>query len=163
MNLNRYHNKSANNVVNKNIKAIDVIEGIVIKEYNSLKTKNPSLLIELSGDFKNVADFNYCYIPQTERYYYVENISSEGMLLRIDLQVDVLMSFKSDILDKNQAGQIIERQAKKLPEASKYLADDVIPVRSDNWYASKTFGDSVSSFTSQRIIVETAGRGGRVV
>lgn len=43
-----------------------------------------------------ITDINYCYIPSLSRYYYVTNIilvTSE--LFRLELQEDILMSFKS--------------------------------------------------------------------
>lgn len=159
-----YKNKSANNVVNKTIgDPVRTVSGIVIKEHNSLKTKNPSLLLQIDGDWTDIVDFNYCRIYQTDRYYYVTNHVAEGGLLRLDLECDVLMSFKDDIYRKSQNKQLIERQESKYPDASKLLSDEKLPITVQHYYQSKTFGRPVGDFTSNRIIVETSGRGGRIV
>lgn len=164
MQIALYKNKSANNVVNKTIgEPVTTIDGIIIKEHNSLKTANPSLLLQIDGDWTDIVDFNYCRIYQTERYYYVTNHTAEGGLLRLDLECDVLMSFKDDIYSKSQRTQIIERQSKKYPSNSRYLSDEKVPITVKHLYDSKVFGRKVSDFTNSRIIVETSGRGGRVI
>lgn len=57
---------------------------------------NPILLIRAS-QFNT--GYNYCYIPKWERYYFVNNIKfNTGGIFEISLAVDVLASFKSDIL-----------------------------------------------------------------
>ena len=159
-----YKNKSANNVVNKTIgEPIRTISGIIVKEQNSLKTANPSLLLQIDGDWTDIVDFNYCRIYQTDRYYYVTNHAAEGGLLRLDLECDVLMSFKDDIYSPSQRTQVIERQSHKYPKKSRYLSDEKVPITVKHLYDSKVFGRSVSDFDSGRIIVETSGRGGRII
>lgn len=57
---------------------------------------NPSFLIELT----NPSQYNYCYIPDFNRYYFITNITSvRTNIWRIDCNVDVLMSFQSQILN----------------------------------------------------------------
>lgn len=57
---------------------------------------NPSFNIEVT----NPSDYNYCYIPDFGRYYYITNIVSvRTNIWRIDCDVDVLMSFKDAILN----------------------------------------------------------------
>lgn len=57
---------------------------------------NPTLTLKRNG----VCDFNYCYIPKLKRYYFIvsQNII-RNELLELRLKEDVLMSFKSDILN----------------------------------------------------------------
>ena len=67
MQIALYKNKSANNVVNKTIgEPVRTISGIVMKEHNSLKTSNPSLLLQIDGDWTDIVAFNYCRIYQTD-------------------------------------------------------------------------------------------------
>lgn len=56
---------------------------------------NPVILIEM----ESIPRYNYAYIPELERYYMVDDITvyREG-LIYVTLSVDVLMSFKRDIL-----------------------------------------------------------------
>lgn len=57
---------------------------------------NPSFLIEIS----NPSQYNYCYIPDFNRYYFITDITSVRTgLWRIDCAVDVLMSFQTQILN----------------------------------------------------------------
>lgn len=57
---------------------------------------NPSFIVELS----NPSQYNYCFIPDFGRYYFIINITSvRTNIWRIDCSVDVLMSFQSEILN----------------------------------------------------------------
>ena len=63
---------------------------------------NPIFLI--SG---SVLGYNYCYIPDFGRYYYItEQIVKTGNMSEIHMKVDVLNSWQSDILDNDA---VIER------------------------------------------------------
>ena len=164
MELALYKNKSDPRVVNKNIGSeLARITGIVIKEDDSLQTLEPSLVLDIGDTWKDITDFNYVKLFQNDRYYYVKNFVAEGGLVRLDLKVDVLMSFKDDIYRKSQKTQIVGRQAMKFPDKSKYLSDEQVPITVKHLYDSKVFGRAVSDFASGRIIVETSGRGGRVI
>lgn len=164
MELALYKNKSDSRVVNKNIGSeLGRITGIVIKDYDSLQTLEPSLVLDLGDTWKDITDFNYVKLFQNDRFYYVKNFVAEGKLVRLDLKVDVLMSFKDDIYRKTQRTQIIGRQARIYPDKSKYLSDEQVPITVKHLYDSKVFGRAVSDFSEGRIIVETSGRGGRVI
>lgn len=164
MELALYKNKSDPRVVNKNIGSeLARITGIVIKEEDSLQTLEPSLVLDIGDTWSDITDFNYVKLFQNNRYYYVKNFVAEGGLVRLDLKVDVLMSFKDDIYRSSQLTQIIERQAEKYPKKSRYLSDEKIPITVKHLYDSKVFGRKVADFTNSRIIVETSGRGGRVI
>lgn len=57
---------------------------------------NPSFIIEAT----NPSGYNYCYISEFNRYYFITNITSVRTdIWRIDCSVDVLMSFKTEILN----------------------------------------------------------------
>lgn len=60
---------------------------------------NPSILIEdTSVNHDEILKQNYAYISEFKRYYFIERISVVNeTLLRINLRVDVLYSFMSDI------------------------------------------------------------------
>ena len=75
----------------------------------SLKTKvsvfNPIIMLK-SVNF-NFLEYNYCFIEDFNRYYFIENIEINALtLFEIRLREDVLMSFNSDI--KNMTVQISE-------------------------------------------------------
>ena len=76
----------------------------------SLKTKvsvyNPVIMLKSSVNF-NFSDYNYCFIEDFDRYYFIEDIEIDNLtLFEIRLREDVLMSFNNDI--KNMTVQINE-------------------------------------------------------
>ena len=76
---------------------------------------SPSFLVE-SSSFLN---FNYCYIPDFNRYYFIQSIELNSKnLYRLNLNIDVLMSFKDNI--KNLSG-IVSRNEHTY---NKLLEDD---------------------------------------
>lgn len=75
----------------------------------TLKTKmsiiKPSILLHNSNI--NFADYNYCYIVDFDRYYFIDDIMIEtNNLFELKLSEDVLMSFNADI--KNMSVEITQ-------------------------------------------------------
>lgn len=82
---------------------IQTVEGKLLYEQSFLK---PIFVIE-----GNYTAYNYCYIPEFGRFYYItEWIAKTGSIMEAHLQVDVLQSWKIQI-ETNDA--VIERSAKK--------------------------------------------------
>lgn len=51
---------------------------------------------------ETMIDFNYAYIPDFKRYYFVESIEvTPNKIYNISLRCDVLESFKNDILESS--------------------------------------------------------------
>ena len=97
-----YNNKSEKNKIGKDITLVATLTGS-IKEPSSLI--RPQIVIEYSDP----TAFNYVYISEFGRYYYVSDVTILNTnILMISLVVDVLESFKTSILsqhviiDKNQ-------------------------------------------------------------
>lgn len=100
-----YQNNAENNRVNKNAFLTEKFRCFgTLKERTSIIA--PSILIEYNLSInRKIFDCNYCYIPKFNRYYYIQNVVSEYTnLFTIELKVDVLMSYKTDIL--NQVGLV---------------------------------------------------------
>ena len=92
--INLYKNTAENDRVDKTnyLNQVGTLYG-VFKEETSVM--NPEIIIEYG-----VIDFNYIYIPLLNRYYYInEIISVRNNLWKIRLNCDVLMSFKTEILN----------------------------------------------------------------
>ena len=109
--------KSETNVMGKYWKdgtgEILTIEGSLL--YNQ-SISNPKLIIK--GDIR---PYNYCYIAEFGRFYYISDITvNESDLQTITLTVDVLQSFKSYI--ENCDG-LVERQRTK---TNKYFNDSMM-------------------------------------
>ena len=91
MNILLYKTTNANNDLNKTIS--DKVELVgALREASSVIA--PSILIQ-----SNPIGYNYAYIPEFGRYYYIKNITAfrKGAYI-VDLKCDVLMSFREEIL-----------------------------------------------------------------
>lgn len=66
----------------------------------------------------NMESYNYLYIPHFNRYYYIESVEVSQQRYIVKCSVDVLMSFKTDILKQKC---IVDRNSKKY---NLYLQDD---------------------------------------
>lgn len=59
--------------------------------------------IQYENDLNRLLNYNYAYIPDFNRYYFITNISSyRTNLWRIDMKVDVLMSYANEINNQNE-------------------------------------------------------------
>ena len=87
---------------------------------------NPVLTIEgLNPD----TTFNYCYIPDFKRYYFItESSVVRTGLIEFVLHVDVLQSWSSQILE--QEGVVIRNQY----VFDNYLCDDIVPMYPSDEY-----------------------------
>ena len=92
--INLYKNSAEPNKVDKTaeLSTIGTISGVLRQECSLI---NPEIIIQ----YDKPPDFNYCYIANFGRYYYVENIvSMRQNLWRVRLRCDVLMTYKTQIL-----------------------------------------------------------------
>lgn len=112
MNILLYKTTNANNDLNKTISNKVELVG-ALRDASSIIA--PSILIQ-----SNPIGYNYAYIPEFGRYYYIKNITAfrKGAYI-VDLKCDVLMSFKDEIL--NMSG-IVSR----LTTGSPYVQRDVL-------------------------------------
>ena len=91
------------------------IEGKLMFEQSFL---SPKFIIE--GTI--ISEYNYCYIPDFKRFYYItEQIARTGALTEIHMQVDSLQSWKTEIL---AADAVIERSAKD-GNVNMYFSDNM--------------------------------------
>lgn len=95
MEVRFFYNRSDSRVINKNIIAGETFEGQARDECNVMA---PIIMFEKN----NVLRYNYAYIPEFQRYYAVvsRNAYREG-LWEVQFEVDVLMSFRNDIVNLN--------------------------------------------------------------
>ena len=91
MTITLYKTTDENNVVYKTLTNSQNFSNCVLKENTSVIT--PIIFIQTDT---NLSTYNYCYIPDFSRYYYITNVSSvRNGLWQINLKVDVLMSYKN--------------------------------------------------------------------
>ena len=157
MTVTLYKNSAPPNKVDKkdNLSGTSTFSNVRFTEKGALNILNPSILVEMGDEIGNVAKYNYLYIPKFKRYYFIDNISAEGGLVRIDARCDVLYSHKSDIL---KSTQYIIRQENK--NNSPYLDDNMLPISSEHNFKGIQFGNQVADTSCGRVILATTGKGG---
>lgn len=156
MNIEVYYNTSPPNKVNKSIHQVgSTIENVRFTENGALDILQPELLFQYTNDVADLSKINYVRIPKFSRYYYVDDISTEGGLVRIKCRVDVLMSHKKSILASQQ---YILRQETKYKNP--YLPDDKLPITSKHNYYTKKFDVPVFDKTFGHVLLATTGTGG---
>lgn len=112
MDLRLYYTSDENNKINKSLSNAIILTGTM---RDSSSIISPVILVE--GASFNA--YNYAYIPQFDRYYFIKGITNyRNNLWILELECDVLMSFKSSILNMNCI--FIETE---VDGADRYLAD----------------------------------------
>lgn len=136
-----FKTKSSPNVVNKVLTEVVAFDEVIFKEETSLL--NPTIIINgvsNTSDYtiEDIGTSNYFYIPKVNRYYFITDITMmSGGRVAISGKVDVLMSFKTDIIGSTQ---LIVRQEKK---TNNFLIDTDIPLSSKKQVIEHEFGDSI--------------------
>lgn len=93
--INILQTSSANNVISKNV--LSIKDGVSCNVKEPISVINP--VVVLSFDVETLKA-NYAYIPDYKRYYYIDDIIPlTGGRIELHLSVDVLYSFKDDILN----------------------------------------------------------------
>ena len=91
MDITLYTNNSEKNKLDKNLSNAKTFSG-KLREESSIV--NPSILIQI----ENPSSFNYAYIPEFNRYYFLTDMTSvRTNIWELSMHVDVLMSFKDSI------------------------------------------------------------------
>lgn len=116
MKITFFNNQSNHNVINKKIKRLNELN-IVLKD--DVNIVNPILLI------KNFTGGNYAYIDKFNRYYYISSIELTGDIYKLFLNVDVLGSFKNDIIN----GDFFDEKIIEIPNDIDYET-----LKTDNQY-----------------------------
>ena len=93
MNIKLHFNSSVNRCVNKTLDSGHELSGTLREETSIIRPE-----ITIKSDIPLIR-YNYAYIPEFKRYYYISNIESiRQNLWKLYLEVDPLMSFRADIL-----------------------------------------------------------------
>ena len=96
MNIKFYTNLSEKNAINKNITLLNDFTGTLREESSII---DPVITIE---SLSNLVSCNYAYIPDFGRYYFVDNIKClRNNYYQVSMHVDVLMTYKAQILANN--------------------------------------------------------------
>ena len=125
MEIQFFYNMSDERKINKELIAGDVFNGEL---RDSVSVMNPTIRFEN----ESVMRYNYAYIPEFQRYYSITNRTCfrEG-LWDISFSVDVLMSFRNDIINLQA---IVDKQS--MPENGDEYIDDGSLVSDNNTFST---------------------------
>ena len=114
-----------------------------------LKTPSSILAPVVELNMPTVPAWNYAYIPDMGRYYYVTGTAYNRGVWEISLSVDVMASFKSDI------GGTSMYMLRSSAQKTGTLIDDFYPATGDH-SKSQTEVKGITSYTSGTIILNLA-------
>ena len=142
-----YLNKSDERCINKEISQVGSVLDIIFKDDTDLL--NP--VISLHTDIDLSTEANYCWLEQTNRYYYITGATYSQGRYTLQLHVDVLMSHRKGILAESV---ITKRQAKRF---SKYQADDKFDLYEYTNVRTVGFKDCGFNKNKQEFVLIVAG------
>lgn len=122
MTITFYINYDEKNKLSKNLSNPTPIDG-TLREPASIT--HPVLTVQADS----MVGLNYCYIPQFDRYYFVEDVvAMTDTIWKISCKVDVLQSFRNEIAGLTA---IVDR-AEQEKDSSYYINGDAwIPLVKD--------------------------------
>lgn len=149
MEITLYTNNSEKNKLEKSLSNAKKLSG-KLREESSIV--NPSILIQI----ENPSSFNYAYIPEFKRYYFITDITSiRTGLWKISMHVDVLMSFKDGI--KNTS--IILSDTETTGQTN-YMPGEQWATEVKNTTTIKMFPHSLPT-TGKYILITAGGQGSK--
>lgn len=148
-NIHFTQTSSAVNVVDKQFSLGGVdIEGTL---RNGSSLIDPVLLIEANAPGFHANGYNYCYVEEFGRYYFITNIVSVNFTLwEIHCHVDVLMSYKDQI--KEQTAIVARQEAKY-----NLMLDDGIFMAYQNPKIQTKYFSVEGPFEHQEFVLVVAG------
>ena len=140
--------------IDKTLKAVSTYSNAVI--VGDMNIQSPTISLQLDG-FTDIVNFNYIEIPELRRFYYVESSTiQEDGFVQIQCRVDVLKSFKADILASTQ---YVERQENK---CSYQVPDNGYTIKSNRNLTIKNFGNTII-VPNDDFILTTFGKKGDII
>ncbi len=151
MTVTFYKNNADNRKVNKTSELTTITTLNNVHFYRDENKGGPSLELAYDADIFDYA--NYCYIPELGHYYYMSEPVMSQQRITYTLTTDLLMSFKSDILNLKC---IIARQSEKY---NVYLRDNRYPVTNKQAVVTLPFPTGFNKSDTQIIMVVNGGAG----
>lgn len=143
MTLNLYKTTSEVNKVTKTLTDEISLTGTLRDASSVMK---PTIMIEED----NISDYNYAYIPEFGRYYFITNIDSvRNNIWNISMRCDVLMTYADEI--KNNTAVI----ARNSNLWNLYYQDEQFKILNYETIQTKSFNASLNP--SSQIVLICAG------
>lgn len=144
MTITLYHNDSDKRTVSKTLTNAGALQGAVIIDDTSILS--PRLKVRDNGII--MVQYNYCYIADFKRYYYITDITISNGYILIDCKVDVLMSYANEI---RACSAVIKRQESL---CNYYLDDDMYKAYEYSRIQTKEFPNG---FTQNSLLLSVSG------
>lgn len=145
MEIKFYYNSSDNRCIKKSLHDGVTLTGHIKEETSTVE---PKITVKSSSPII----YNYAYIPSFRRYYYISNVTNIGNdLWSVSLKVDVLMSFKGDILNYN----VVAVKQSKSAYSDEYIDDGSLVANAKNF--TRTFNFPNGFNDDGEYILITAG------
>ena len=145
MQITLYKTSDENNKIDKTLSSGFSMTGSLRNESNVIR---PSILIEI----ENPTNYNYMYIPEFGRYYFIKEMTSvRTNLWRLDCEVDVLKSYANEI----KTLTVIIDKNKDYSKTNQYLNDGSFVIENKNAIEIKNFTNGFNDESNYVLI--TAG------
>ena len=144
MTIKLYHNDSDKRTVNKTLTNEGALANAVIIDDTTIL--EPRLKVRDNGII--MVQYNYCYIADFKRYYYITDITVSNGYILIDCKVDVLMSYAQEI---KALTCVIKRQQSL---CNYYLDDELYKAYEYSRIQTKEFPNG---FTTNSLLLTIAG------
>jgi len=147
------------NIIKKSI-------GDSVLELNGVEIKDSSNILhpvlELSYNSK-IFTATYCYIQEFSRYYFIDNIEVQQQRIFVSCSVDVLYTYKDDILKmkcyvarQSNVGKAVDGVISN-PNINPLLPDNMMPVESKRILSVLGDGNSSSTLTFDPVTTSEEG------
>lgn len=145
MEITLYKTSEENNKIDKTLSEPYNMTGSLRNESSVIR---PSILIEI----ENPTKYNYMYIPDFGRYYFIKEMTSvRTNLWRLDCEVDVLKSYANEI----KTLTVIIDKNKDYSRTNQYLDDGSFIIENKNTIEIKNFNSGFNDEASYVLV--TAG------
>ena len=145
MEITLYKTSDENNKIDKTLSEPYKMIGSLRNESNVIR---PSILVEI----ENPTKYNYMYIPDFGRYYFIKEITSvRTNLWRLDCEVDVLKSYANEI----KTLTVIIDKNKDYSRTNQYLDDGSFIIENKNTIEIKNFSNGFND--EPNYVLVTAG------
>ena len=145
MDIKFYYNASDNRCIKKNLLEEFTVSG-------TLRSQSSLVKPEIIFNHSNPIRYNYAYIPEFKRYYFITNVESiKNGLWLVQFEVDPLMSFKADILSLRV---VVDKQSENI-HGDEYIDDSSLVT--DNLLFNTVYNFSNGFNDTGEYILITAG------
>ena len=154
-----YNNSDDKRVVSKTLTALRTVSVTLLQSSSVLKPR-----LRLSW-VDAMTQYNYCYIPAFNRYYFIDDITADvGGAAIINASVDVLMSYGDAI---KLCPAVVIRQARTNQtgaDRSTWIADRKLPLTTGRTlkaveFEGTTLNINVATMTDNNFVLNVAGGG----